>query len=176
MNSTIYEGVMGLLEELNNRLTKVKNQQHKREKWQNQITDYETELKEKQQMAAELKSKIEQGKEYIDKLEEISFTHLMAFLPGTTDERIWRNQNKLAKIKLKFEEAQEALAHIEHSIHEVQGKIHELPDIDEEYQNILDSKEQLIVDAHSPLTKRYDTLSEQMADIKSFLIETSEAI
>jgi len=167
---------MVLLEELNEQLAKVKNQQHKRKKWQNQIADYKAELKEKQETAAELKSKIEKDKDYIEKLEHISFTHLMAFLTGSTDERIWRKQNEIATTKLKYDESQHALTHIENSIKEIQEKINNLPDIDREYQHILKSKEQFMENAHSPLTMRYNELSEKVADLKSFLTETSEAI
>src|SRR5699024_1785370 len=142
---------MVLLEELNEQLAKVKNQQHKRKKWQNQIADYKAELKEKQETAAELKSKIEKDKDYIEKLEHISFTHLMAFLTGSTDERIWRKQNEIATTKLKYDESQHALTHIENSIKEIQEKINNLPDIDREYQHILKSKEQFMENAHSPL-------------------------
>lgn len=165
-----------MFEKLNERLAKAKNQQHKRRKWKDQIADYEVKLQEKQQAVAELKAKMEKDKEVIEKLEELSFIRLLAVLTGNTDERIRKKQNEIAATKLKYDESQHALTHIEKSIKDIQEKINALPDIDREYQDILKEKEQLIIDAHLPLTRRYNELSEDIADLQSFLTESSEAI
>src|SRR5690625_3591776 len=49
-------------------------------------------------------------------------------------------------------------------------------EIDCEYQDILKEKEKRIKDAHSPLARQYMKLSENVADLQSFFMETSEAI
>src|SRR5690625_5855965 len=93
-----------MFEELNERLTKVKNQQQKRRKWKDQLADYKVERQEKQQTAAGLKSKIEQSKEDIEKLEGFSFTYLLAVLTSSKDERIQKERNEIATAKLKYDE------------------------------------------------------------------------
>jgi len=165
-----------MFEELNGRLTKVKNQQQKRRKWKDQLADYKLERQEKQQTAADLKSKIEQNKEDIEKLKGLSFTYLLAVLTSSTDERIQKERNEMATAKLKYDESQHALSHIESAIKEIQEKINALPDIDCEYQDILKEKEKRIKDARSPLARQYMKLSENVADLQSFFMETSEAI
>src|SRR5690625_4475485 len=142
-----------MFEELNERLTKVKNQQQKRRKWKDQLADYKVERQEKQQTAADLKSKIEQNKEDIEKLKGLSFTYLLAVLTSSTDERIQKERNEMAIAKLKYDESQHALSHIESAIKEIQEKINALPDIDCEYQDILKEKEKRIKDARSPLAR-----------------------
>lgn len=165
-----------MFEKLNERLAKVKNQQHKRRKWKEQLADYEEELQGKQQFSAGLKSKMEETKEDMEKLDEWSFIYLLSVLTGSTDERIREKRHEIAATKLKYDESQHALAQIEDSIQELQKKLHALPDIDREYQTILNEKEQLIEDTHSPLTRQYDELSENVAELQSFLTETSKAI
>ena len=165
-----------MFDTLNERLAKVKNQLHKRRKWTNQLADYETELQEKQQAASNLKSKIEAARGDIEKLEEISFAHLLAILTGSTDERIQEKRDEIATTRLKYDESQRALAHIESSIKEIKNKMDALPDIDYEYQCIIEEKERLMEDANSPMTRRYNDLSENAAAIQSFLTEAKEAV
>lgn len=167
---------MVLFEDLNERLAKVKNQQRKKRKWEEQITDYETELQKKQQASAALRSTMEEHKEDIEKLEEISFIHLLAVLTGSTDERMREKRYDIATAKLKYDESQHAISQIQDSINHIQEKINTLPNIDQEYQHILEEKEQLIEDSRSLLSRRYSELSENVADLQSFLTETTEAI
>src|SRR5699024_6166725 len=167
---------MALFDELNERLATLENHLQTRTKEKEQLADYETELQEQQQTATELKAKMEENQEDIEKLEEFSFLHLLAILTSSTDERIQHKRKEITNTKLKYDESQHALSHIENAIKDLKQKLHALPDIDQAYQNILNEKAHLIEDANSPLTKRYDELSENVADLQSFLTEASEAI
>lgn len=166
-----------LFEELNEQLAEVKNQQHKRRKWKAQIADYEAEHQQQQQTLSDLKSKMEEDQADIEKLEELSFSHLLAVLTGSTDERIRDKQEVIAATKLKYDETQHALPHIEQSIQDIREKLGELPDIDRDYQRIMQKKEKLMADTpRTVLTRRYDEVTEEVADLQSFLTETTEAI
>lgn len=167
---------MALFDTLNERLAKVKSLQQKRQTWQDQLADYEVEFQEKRQAAATCKSHIETCKKDIEKLGKVSFRHLWAVLTGSTDERIQQKENEIAVTTLKYDELQHALTHLEQSMIAIQDKLNALPDLDDEYQNILERKEELIADAHSPLTSRYNQLNEDIAELESFFTETLEAI
>src|SRR5699024_11014073 len=85
-------------------------------------------------------------------------------------------RDEIATTRLKYDESQRALAHIESSIKEIKNKMDALPDIDYEYQCIIEEKERLMEDANSPMTRRYNDLSENAAAIQSFLTEAKEAV
>ncbi len=167
---------MVLFEKINERLANVKSQQQKRKKWQDQLADYGRKLQEEQQSTAHLMSKLEKNKKVIKKLRKFSFTHILAILTGSKEERIGQKQNVIATISMAYDQSQHALNHIERSMTAIQDKINALPDLDNEYQNILERKEELIADAHSPLTSRYNQLNEDIAELESFFTETEEAI
>lgn len=165
-----------MLEQLNEQLTTVKNQQHKRKTWENQLEDYHTELQERQHTAADLKITLVQNKKDLEKLEGLSFAHLLASLSGSTHEQVMEKRNELESTQSAYDEVQHALTHMEDSINSLQEKIAALPNTDQEYQRILKEKEQLMQDAPFLLKRQYNELTRDITNLQSAQTETSETI
>lgn len=165
-----------MVETLNERLVNVKRQLQSRQKWKDQLMDYEVKLQEKQQFTADLKSKLEKNKKDLKKLDTFSFTHMLAVFTGRKEERIRQKQNEIAAITVEVDESHDALTRIQRFMVDIQNKLNALPDLDHEYESVLERKEQLMTGDFSPLTSRYNQHKKEISNLQSFFTETEEAI
>lgn len=162
-------------EDLNARLTKVKVLQRKKQKWENQLADYQRDLNEKRQVTAECEETLRKENHDVEKLSGLSLTNLFTTIAGTKEDRMRSEKREIATAQLKYEEARKASKHIEETINQLEEKLKELPNVEHQYEEILSEKERLIKDTHSPLTRELYDLEERKADLQSHLAELQEA-
>lgn len=162
--------------QLNERLTNMKELQRKSEKLQKQLAAYKQELEEKEVFLKEYKSKVEQEQKDVEKLTGLSLSNLLLSIIGTKDNRLNKEKQELVAAQLKYEEACRASDEINRSIKEIQNKLEQIPNVEEEYRQILVEKELLIKNQDSSLTEELYRLSEKSADLKAYLNEMDEAI
>lgn len=165
-----------MIKDLNTQLANVKELKRKKQKWENQLADYQKELNDKRKVVAECEEKLRKENHDIEKLSRFSLTNLFTTIAGTKEDRMRTEKRELVATQLKYDEARKATTHMEEAIAQIQGKLDEMADIDRQYNEILSEKEKLIKDSHSPLTYELFTLSEQHADLRSHLTEMQEAI
>lgn len=162
--------------QLNERLTNMKELQRKSEKLQKQLAAYKQELEEKEVFVKEYKLKVEQEQKDVEKLTGLSLSNLLLSIIGTKDDRLIKEKQELVAAQLKYEEACRASDEINRSIKEIQNKLEQIPNVEEEYRQILVEKELLIKNQDSSLTEELYRLSEKSADLKAYLNEMDEAI
>lgn len=158
-----------MLEELNSRLSKVKEQRRKKEKWQNQQVAYQKDLAEKQRTQTVLKEKLNEEEADVEKLSSLSLTNLFVTLIGKKEDRLDKENQDVLVVQLKLNETSKAVKDINASIQQLQENLNGCSDVERDYQEILVEKERLIHDAHSPLTETLFSIEEAATDLQSSL-------
>ncbi|HET7658223.1 MAG TPA: hypothetical protein VFK37_08000 [Bacillales bacterium] len=165
-----------MFERLDERLQEVKQQIRNKEKWQNQLADYERELDEKKKSTDEWKARLQQENHDVDQLENMSLTNFLTTIAGTKEDRLRMEKKEAAAAQLKYDEAVKARSHIELAIQEIKEKLQGYPDAEEQYEDLLNEKEMWIRESNHAEAKKLFEYSEKIADLRTRLTESKEAI
>lgn len=169
-------GGICMFEEINARLVAIQSEWRKKEKYQVQLKDYEKDLEVIKGTIYELRKQFESEKKDVDRLEHISLANLLATLAGTKEEKLSKEKQEMIIAQHRLAEAEKAMKQIDDSIDGIRIKLQNLAHIEDEYQQLLEQKEQMIKMSSSPYAENVFQLSEQEGAIKAFMIELDEAI
>ena len=110
------------------------------------------------------------------KLEGLSLTALFYTVLGGKDQQLEKGRQELLAAKLKYDECGQARSALQREITELELRIRNLGDLEQQYANLIAEKEYLIVITPDPAFKEYFELSEQLTDLRSGIKEMREAV
>ncbi|MFD2045097.1 hypothetical protein ACFSTA_15545 [Ornithinibacillus salinisoli] len=165
-----------MFQNLNEQIVRVKGDIRKKGKFEKQLTDYENELQEVEDTIKNVSEQLEKEKKDVQKLEGISITNLISSIVGTKYERLDKEEKEVAAVQLQLEEAKKTKHEIVDEMTVVHQKRKLVMNSEQEYQELLQTKEALIKDSNSDYSDKLFRLDEEEADVQAYLTELGEAI
>jgi tetratricopeptide (TPR) repeat protein len=165
-----------MFEEINTKLVEIQGELRKVKKYQSQLADYEKELEMITEAIAQLNRQLESEQKDVTKLERLSLTRLFATLSGTKDEKLTKEKQELVVAQHKLAEAEKTKREIDEAVLEIRNNLYTLDYANNEYQNLLLQKAEMVMNSSSPAAAKMLELSEQEGIFKTHLIELREAI
>lgn len=165
-----------MFSEINQKLVETKGALRKRDKYQVQLADYEQELETIEETIAQLRSQLQSEQKDVEKLEGISLTNLITTLAGTKDAKLSKERQDLLAAGHKLSEAEKTKTEITDAIFSLRETLGNLENVDQEYQQLLQHKEEMIKESTSPVAAKLFELIEREGNLQSHLTELQEAI
>ncbi|SET35995.1 hypothetical protein SAMN05216389_109162 [Oceanobacillus limi] len=165
-----------MFQELNEQIVKVKGDIRRKQKLESQLTDYKNELHEIEATISQLSNQLNKEQKDVKKLEGVSITNLISTIIGTKYEKLDQEEQEVAAVQLKLEEARKTEQEIVESIEEIDKKLQLLRYSNTAYNQLLKKKEEMIKDNHSSYSEHLYQLDEREADTKAYVTELNEAI
>ncbi|WP_223701795.1 hypothetical protein [Sutcliffiella deserti] len=165
-----------MIKEINEGLILLKAEKRKKQKWENQWKDYDSELAELERKIYNLENILSSEQKDVDRLEGFSVTKFFLTLRGAVDERLDKEKREVAAVQLKLEEARVSKLEILDSMNELHKKIQELGNVESDYQKLFSAKEKYIKESGSTSSQQLDELMEKEGDLKSHIMEVEEAV
>lgn len=165
-----------MMENLNQELIQIKSDLKRKHAWELQLEDYQNDLHVAREESHRLKNRLLDEKADVEKLEKLTVTNLFATLLGKKDERLEQENKEVIEVQLKLDAVNQSKKNIEQSIQDLQQKLLQVSRAEEEYEAILQRKEEMIKDTNSSYSQELFQLEEQEADTQAYLVELQEAI
>ncbi|MFD1446514.1 hypothetical protein [Oceanobacillus profundus] len=165
-----------MYEEINDQLIRVRSAMSKKQKWEKQLADYETELIDVEKEISRLEEQLFAEKKDVQKLERIGITNLIQTLFGSKHEKLRQEKQEVIAVQLQLEEAEKTKQEISNSMNELHHKLQSVVDADQDYEFLLSTKEQIIKERDAAFGNRLFELNEREGDIRAYIIELNEAI
>ena len=165
-----------MLESLNARLEETRELIRRREHLQAMQREAQRVLRQDLEKQKTLKAKLDDEQEDVDRLEGLTLTNLFATVFSTRNERLQKENEELLAVKLKHDEAEEAVRDGQQEVDRLLAEIAESDGADETYGNLLEEKAGILQSADNETAARLFRLTECLADLKADEKELREAI
>ncbi|WP_010647439.1 hypothetical protein [Oceanobacillus massiliensis] len=162
--------------EINDQIIHVKQALHKKRKWELQLADYKEEREQIEALIASYKSQLTSEMKDVEKLEKMSFSNLFQTFFGAKEEKLTKEKQEVATVKLQLKKATGTKQEIDRSINEIEDNLVKTADAEKDYHYLISLKEKKILVDDSAFTKRLFELGEREADTEVYLTELKEAI
>ncbi|WP_257009723.1 hypothetical protein [Evansella halocellulosilytica] len=164
------------MKDLNDRLKDLKERMRKHQKWQDHIDRSKLLLSLEEERLHDFKLQLEKEKEDVERLENFTLTNIFYSITGKKLEKIDKEKQEVAEVKLKYSEAKETVEDLQKEIAEYNGLLATFTGYEAEYHHLLEEKEKLIHDQQSYWSHELYELTEQEAELKAMKNEYEEAI
>ncbi|WP_026907067.1 hypothetical protein [Paucisalibacillus globulus] len=165
-----------MFQELNEQIIQAKGVLHKKRKLEMKLEDFQNELSDVEQTINRLNSLLKDEEKDVKKLEGISIANLLSTITGTKYEKLDKENREVLAVKLQLDSAVKAGNEIRESIMEVKTKLADVNQSDLEYEELLNRKEQLIIESGSQFAEDLYAISDREGDIEAYIKELKEAI
>lgn len=161
-----------MFEELNLRLSVVKEKGRNYKKWEQRLKVLEIERTEQEEEAQKWREKLSEEENDVVRLTGMTLSNLMYSMLGRKEEKLEREQLEVLEVKVKYDEATRTLEDIQNQMKYTQNNLERISDWKVEYEHIMCEKEQYIV-RHS---RELMDVAEAKTDLTLKLKELKEAI
>jgi len=164
------------MEQLNLRLSAVKEKLRNREKLQKTLANAQEDLTRDKARLKELETILQKEDADIQKFEGLSLTALFYTILGSKQEQLEMERREYLAAKLQYDKCQFMVSSLEREIENLKGRLAEFGDLDKEYQSVFRQKEVQISEAGDERTERLFQLTGDLSDLQADLRELGEAI
>lgn len=161
---------------INERLEDVKYRMKERERLNSLINGIESQKKQLDYKRDELFKQLKKEEIDVEKLERLSFTNLFHMIKGDKGDRLYEERKEVLAAKLKYDEAVSAINRLNEEISVIRDNIRALGNLDNEYENIIKEKEELIKSGNYNELNELNKLIEKQIELKNREKETNEAL
>ncbi|WP_042224282.1 hypothetical protein [Oceanobacillus manasiensis] len=165
-----------MADRLNSELIQVKADLRRKNKWQKQVKDYETELAEIEGIIKNLTKRLREEEKDVEKLEGFSISSLFQTLKGNKEEQIEKEKQEVVAVQLELQEAQKTKKELDQALTDLQHQLEKIGNVDAKYQQLITEKEQYIKQSNNSTAATLYELVEQEGDVKAYIVELNEAI
>jgi hypothetical protein len=165
-----------MYQELNEQLVYVKSELHRKKKLNLQLNDFREELSNIEFTTGQLRRQLREEKADVRKLEGFTIANFFSTISGTKYEKLDRENREVLAVQLQLEEAEKTRNEINDSMMDVLKKLGEVKNSERTYKELLEKKEQIIMESNSNYANELYRLSEQEGDIQAYIKEINEAI
>jgi hypothetical protein len=165
-----------VFEEYNEQLATVKEKLRQRDKWIAMLSRYREDLRAAEATLAEADRHLKDEEEQMAKLQGLTLSHLFYTLLGKQSDKVEETQQALLAAKLRYETAAKNVRFLQQDIKDLEQRLAALGDVDAQYDEVLQLKEQALLSANAPEVAKISELSHQEADIRVQLKEVDEAL
>ncbi|MGG6313830.1 hypothetical protein [Paenibacillus macerans] len=161
-----------MFEDLNARMTELKEQGRNQEKLDRRLKDLRQELTGLKEERQRWQVKLAAEEEDVRKLSAMSLSNLLATLLGNKAEKLEREQREVLEAKVKYDAADAAVRDIERQIADLERKLLEVGSWENDYERAFQAKERQILQENGELRE----LAEREAVLTVQLKEVDEAL
>lgn len=165
-----------MFKEMNERLTSIKEQYRKKQKWLEHLHRAELQLAEETKKKRELKQIFKKEKDDIKRLESFSLVNLFYTLSGRKLEKLEKEKQEALAAELKYKEAEATVNDLKEEIASYKNLLETVKDSEKMYENILLEKQKLLERTNSPISRQLSLLLDEESDIQMLMREYEEAI
>lgn len=165
-----------MLKELNDRLEAVKEKERTSGKWQERLLVLEAERRMLEQQVSELEQIWQQEHEDVERLKGGSLSGFVLSLLGRKEERLQREEVEAVEAKAKYDAAVAAVQFNAEELRRANGRLAESADWQQDYQQIIADKEQMLRRYLPEKAREIDKLTERKSAAGLELKELEEAI
>ncbi len=161
---------------INEQIQEIKEKQRDQSKLLSKQGSIKESLLKERVRFKELKAILDKEGTDVQKLEGLSLTGLFHSILGNKHEQMKKEKQEYLAVKLKYDECMHTVDTLENEKKAVNTELSKYMDLDREYENLLITKEQLLLKDNSALTKELIDLSELYSEVKADQKEIKEAI
>lgn len=165
-----------MIEKLDTELKQVNEKIRRKQKLESMLRESRQLLTTQVRNKAIFKLRLGTEKKDVAKLEGISLTGLFYSVLGSKEEQLEKERQELLAAKLKYEEAVETTYEFEQEINAYQTELESLTDIDIEFENLLQQKEDLLTRKGDEKARKLLDLSARLSDLEIDSKELKEAV
>jgi DNA repair exonuclease SbcCD ATPase subunit len=165
-----------VFEEYNEQLAAVKEKLRQRDKWTAMLRRYREDLQTAEATLKEADRYLKEEEEQLAKLQGLTLSHLFYSLLGKQSDKVEATQQALLAAKLRYETAARNVHFLQQDIADLEQRLAALGDVDAQYNEVLQRKEQALLSTNAPDAAKISELSHDEADIRVKLKEVDEAI
>jgi hypothetical protein len=165
-----------MLEELNTELVAVKEKLRIRQKLSDDLDRTQNMLGEQTSRLKKLEVTMQKEGADVEKLEGLSLTGLFLAVLGDKQTQLEKERQEYLAAKLKYDECKYSVSALERDTDDLKARISGLGDLDSQYRDVVEKKEQLLSQGDDRAATKLIELSEALADTQSDIRELKEAI
>ena len=163
--------------ELNQQLIDIRERLALRDRLRRDLEAAQRSLKKEQQELAELTRRFHKEDTDVRRLEENSLVSLLYSIIGDKEARLDQERQEYLAAKLKYDNRQRGVASLERDLERLRARLDALgPGLDQRYADLLESKQQVLLEQGGPAAERLTDLAEEQALAHSAEREVNEAI
>ncbi|WP_053220407.1 hypothetical protein [Virgibacillus senegalensis] len=164
------------MENFQNQLMIEKEKFREKQNLNNQLSAMTAELEKLQEIETRMKQRLEKEKVDVEKLEGVSLKGIFMSLAGKKEEVLDKERQEVLEAQLKWKEASSAREELEkeHSI--LADRIQSLGYPEEQYQQLLERKEQYLLNQNHQAGGQLLDLSEAIGELRADAREIKEAL
>jgi hypothetical protein len=164
------------MSDINERIASVKYKMNEKERLRSLIASAEWQKEELQHKKDQLFRILKKEELDVDKLERVSFARLVHIIKGDNEDRLYEERKEALAAKLKYDEACAEVNNLSVEIDRLKGAAAELGNLENEYNNLIHEKEELIKSGGFKEHEELNRIMEEQVGLKSREKETLEAI
>lgn len=165
-----------MYEKINQEILEGKERLRKRERTLKLIKGAEEHLKQEMQRKDELKKILHKEELDVRKLENLSVKGLFLAVLGNKEEKLDKEKTEFLAAKFKYDECCNSIILIESEMNSYYEQLRKIAYTENDFNNLMKKKEQLIMQANDNNTKEILLLTEEGADLQADMREIKEAI
>lgn len=165
-----------MYEELNQEIVEAKERVRKRERILGLIKHAEENLKHEVLRRDVLKEILEKEELDVKKLEGLSIKGIFLAVLGNKEDKLDKEKAEFMAAKLKYDECCNSIKVVQIDLDDYYRQLRDIRNANDEYENLIRRKEQLVMQANDKNTRDILGLMEKAGDLKSDLRELQEAI
>ncbi|GAA0719692.1 hypothetical protein GCM10008905_08070 [Clostridium malenominatum] len=165
-----------MFEELNKDISTAKEKMRRKEKLQNLLKRTKEELNNQIAKKNELHKILKDEEKDVERLQSLSITGLFYSVLGNKEQQLEKERQEYLGAKLKYEECCSLITTLEKELISYNEELNEYANVHEQYEELMKSKEKLILQGNDLKAKKLMELTEKTSDLKSNIKETKEAI
>jgi hypothetical protein len=165
-----------MLQDLNERLTKIVEQKRLKNKLEQDLHAVEKEFLDKSTSLEMITTQLEKEKVDVDALEHISLTSLFHSVLGSREQQFEKERQELLSAQLRYQQTKHQVEFLKQERNSLLQQLDKLKNVDSEYELLLSDKERFLRQSDKPVSNVLVEISEKIANLVSEEKEVSEAI
>ena len=137
--------------------------------------DFEKRLRSEKILLAELEKSFKKEERDLQHLEGLSLSGIFYTILGSKVEQTEKERQEFLAAKLKYDRCCHSITYLTQQIELINQELDDLNALDRQYQQLLNQKEQQILQSNDPLTEQLAQVTNQIADARIQQKELDEA-
>jgi hypothetical protein len=165
-----------MLQDLNERLTKIIEQKRLKQKLEQDLLAVEKEFQEKSTHLEALSTQLAKEQVDVDALEHTSLTSLFHSVLGSREQQLEKERQEFLSAQLRYQQSKHQVEYLMRERDRLLQGLDKLKNVDTEYESLLSDKERFLRQSDKPVSGELVEFSEKIANLVSEEKEVSEAI
>lgn len=164
------------MEELNERVIKLKEKIEENKKVEEELKKLQIEIKREKEKLERFEKVLNKEKGDVEKLQKVGFNNLVYTILNKKEEKSSKEQEEYMAAKFKYEQCFQYVQQLKEKIYSSEHEIYELRNLELEYNNIIEEKERIILEKGDSDSKEIINIREQITDMEAYVKKIREVV